>query len=95
VSDATRTERSRIGAQADYSRTGDYPPEDRRDWRNGVDSRVWPISSQRSASGCGSGTGRSLNRVCALEGLGCPNWPCGQNPGQKPAISRRAMARET
>ena len=23
------------------------------------------------------------------------DWPCGQNPGRKPAISRRAMARET
>jgi hypothetical protein len=23
-------------------------------------------------------------------GLGCLNWPCGQNPGRKPAISRRA-----
>jgi hypothetical protein len=27
--------------------------------------------------------------------LRCRNWPCGQNPGRKPAISRRARARET
>ncbi len=49
---------------------------------------LWPTSSQRPASGWGSG--RSLNRARAPGELGCFNWPCGQNPGRKPAISRRA-----
>ena len=30
-----------------------------------------------------------------LRGVDWLDWPCGQNPGRKPAISRRAMARET
>ncbi len=46
-----------------------------------------------AASGCGSR--RSLNFARAPGELGCRNWPCGQNPGRKPAISRRATARET
>jgi hypothetical protein len=58
-------------------------------WRNGVDSGLWPASSQRSASGCGSR--RSLNRARARDGLGCLDWPCDQNPGRRPAISRRAI----
>ncbi len=46
-----------------------------------------------AASSCGSAS--SLNFARAPSGLGCRDWPCGQNPGRKPAISRRARARET
>jgi hypothetical protein len=35
------------------------------------------------------------NRGCAPGELRCRNWPCGQDPGRKPALSRRAEARET
>jgi hypothetical protein len=31
----------------------------------------------------------------AAGGVGWLDWPCCQNPGRKPATSRRAMARET
>jgi hypothetical protein len=37
-------------------------------------------------------------QVCTARivgGVGWLDWPCCQNPGRKPAISRRAMARET
>jgi hypothetical protein len=46
-----------------------------------------------AASVCGSG--RSLNFARAPSELRCRNWPCGQNPGRKPATSRSATARET
>ena len=34
--------------------------------------------------------GRGPDRVRAPDELGCLIWPCSQNPGRKPAISRRA-----
>ena len=42
-------------------------------------------------------SGRSLNLARAPGELVCGDWPCGQNPGRKPAISRRAKptVRET
>jgi hypothetical protein len=40
----------------------------------------WPVSSQRSASGWGSG--RSLNRSQAPIGVRCSDWPCIQVPAR-------------
>ncbi len=70
-----------------------------------------PDELRRGVTDDGVGEGRRHRYVPAAQGvgrrpdrhpaenlpseLGWRHWPCGQNPGRKPAISRRAVAHET
>ena len=56
---------------------------------------VMPRVCRRELGRCAEQCEAPDNRGRARVELPCWDWPCGQDPGRKPAISRRAEARET